>query len=104
MMVVGTTSHPRLDTDGLVGGHGAVRLNAVLEAEEFPAGVTNLDTSLTDVDGDDFTHDVKKVFVFCFFSFLSKSLERLDLYFYCCLKFSFLFSFSKFLFPRTKMF
>ena len=57
----------------------AVGLDAVLEAEEFPAGVTNLDTSLTDVDGDDFTHDVKKVVLF-FSSFLSKSLERLDFF------------------------
>jgi hypothetical protein len=55
-----------LDADCLVGGHGTVGLNSVLKAEKFPAGVTSLDTSLTDVDGDDFTHveffDVKKVF------------------------------------------
>jgi len=31
-------------TDGLVGGHLTVRLDSVLEAEELPAGVTNLDT------------------------------------------------------------
>jgi hypothetical protein len=28
--------------DGLVGGHAAVRLNAVLQAVELPAGVTDL--------------------------------------------------------------
>jgi hypothetical protein len=28
----------------------------VLKAEEFPAGVTDLDTSLTDVNTDDFSH------------------------------------------------
>jgi len=28
----------------------AVRLNAVLEAEEFPAGVTNLATGLANMD------------------------------------------------------
>jgi hypothetical protein len=55
-----------LDTDGLVGGHGTVRLNSVLEAEKLPTSVTSLDTSLTDVDGDDFTHDVKGL-VFLFF-------------------------------------
>ena len=38
------------DTDGLVGWHLAVWLDAVLEAVEFPATVTDLDTSLTDVD------------------------------------------------------
>merc|ERR1719384_210781 len=37
-------------TDGLVGGHLTVWLDTVLEAEELPAGVTNLDTGLTDVD------------------------------------------------------
>jgi len=37
-------------TDSLIGGHLTVGLNSVLEAEEFPAGVTNLDTGLTDVD------------------------------------------------------
>ena len=49
-------------TDGLIGGHLTVRLDAVLEAEELPAGVTDLDTGLTDVDGNDFTHfDVRLV-------------------------------------------
>ena len=43
-------------TDGLVGWHLTVRLDTVLEAEKLPAGVTDLDTGLTDVDGNDFTH------------------------------------------------
>jgi len=43
-------------TDGLIGGHLTVRLDAVLEAEELPAGVTDLDTGLTDVDGNNFSH------------------------------------------------
>jgi len=43
-------------TDGLVGWHLTVGLNTVLKAEELPAGVTDLDTSLTDVDGNDFSH------------------------------------------------
>jgi len=42
--------------NGLVGRHLAIGLNAVLEAVEFPAGVTSLDTGLADVDGDYFTH------------------------------------------------
>jgi hypothetical protein len=33
-----------------------VGLDTVLEAEEFPAGVTDLDTSLSDVDGNNFSH------------------------------------------------
>jgi len=37
-------------TDSLIGGHLAIGLNSVLEAEELPAGVTDLDTGLTDVD------------------------------------------------------
>ena len=43
-------------SDGLVGWHLTVRLDSVLKAEEFPAGVTNLDTGLTDVDRNDFSH------------------------------------------------
>ena len=44
--------------NGLVGRHLAIRLNTVLKAEELPAGVTNLDTGLTDVDRNDFSHCV----------------------------------------------
>jgi len=43
-------------TDGFVGGHLAIGLNAVLKAVELPAGVTSLDTALADVDGDNLTH------------------------------------------------
>merc|ERR1711871_1155858 len=43
-------------TDGLVGGHLAVRLDAVLKAVQLPAGVAGLDTSLANVDGDNFAH------------------------------------------------
>ena len=46
-------------TDGLIGGHLTVRLNSVLKAVELPAGVTDLDTGLTDVDGNNFSHDVR---------------------------------------------
>jgi len=37
-------------TDGLVRWHLTIRLDSVLKAEEFPAGVTDLDTTLSDVD------------------------------------------------------
>ena len=43
-------------TDSLVRGHLSVRLNAVLETEEFPASVTDLNTSLTNVNGDNLSH------------------------------------------------
>ena len=36
--------------DRLVRGHLAIRLDAVLEAVKLPAGITNLDTSLTNVN------------------------------------------------------
>jgi hypothetical protein len=42
--------------DCLVGGHLAVRLDSVLEAKQLPAGVADLDASLTNVDGNDFSH------------------------------------------------
>ena len=41
--------------EGLVAGHAAIRLDAVLEAVELPTGVTDLATSLADVDGDTLT-------------------------------------------------
>jgi hypothetical protein len=37
-------------TDGFIGWHLTVWLDSVLEAEELPAGVTNLDTALSDVN------------------------------------------------------
>jgi len=43
-------------TDGLVRWHLTVRLDTVFEAEELPTGVTNLATSLTDVDRNNFSH------------------------------------------------
>jgi len=43
-------------TDGFVGWHLTIWLDTVLEAEELPAGVTDLDTGLTKVEGDNFTH------------------------------------------------
>ena len=42
--------------DGLVRGHLAIGLDTVLEAEKLPAGVTDLDTGLTDVNADSLTH------------------------------------------------
>jgi len=43
-------------TDSLVRGHLTIRLDTVFQAVEFPAGVTNLDTGLTNVDRDTLTH------------------------------------------------
>jgi len=43
-------------TDRLIGRHLTIWLNTMLKAEELPAGVTDLDTGLTDVDGNDFSH------------------------------------------------
>jgi hypothetical protein len=43
-------------TDGLVGRHLAIRLDAVLKAVELPAGVTSLDTSLANVNRKTFSH------------------------------------------------
>ena len=34
-------------TNSLIAGHLTIRLNAVLEAEELPASIADLDTSLT---------------------------------------------------------
>ena len=43
-------------TNGFVGWHLTIWLDSVLKAEELPAGVTDLDTSLSDVDRNNFSH------------------------------------------------
>jgi len=43
-------------TDGFVGRHLSIWLDTVLEAVEFPTGVTDLDTGLSDVDRDTLSH------------------------------------------------
>ena len=42
-------------TDGLVRGHLTVRLDAMLQAVEFPTGITDLDSSLSKVNRDTLT-------------------------------------------------
>lgn len=39
--------------------HLAIRLDAMLQAVELPAGIAHLDTCLPDVDGDNLTHGFK---------------------------------------------
>ena len=46
---------------GLVGGHLAVGLDAMLQAVELPAGVAHLDAGLADVDADAFPHGITGV-------------------------------------------
>jgi hypothetical protein len=48
-------------SDGLIGGHLTVRLDTVLKAVELPTGVTHLDTSLTDMNGNYFSHFLKVI-------------------------------------------
>ena len=47
------------ESDSLVSWHLAIRLNAVLQAVKFPAGITDLDTSLSNVNGNALSHDDK---------------------------------------------
>lgn len=42
-----------------VGRHLTIRLNSMLQAVEFPTGVSNLDSGLTNVDRDTFTLEKK---------------------------------------------
>jgi len=44
---------------GLVTGHLSVRLDTMLQTEELPARVTNLDTTLTKVKAENLAHDCK---------------------------------------------
>ena len=50
-------------TDGLIGRHLTIRLDSVLKAEEFPTGVTNLDTGLTAMDRNNLSHLILCVFL-----------------------------------------
>jgi hypothetical protein len=43
-------------TDSFIGGHLTIGLDTVFKAVEFPAGITDLDTSLTEMNREDFTH------------------------------------------------
>jgi len=45
-------------SDGFIGWHLSIRLDSVFEAEQFPAGVTNLDTSLSNVYRNYFSHSI----------------------------------------------
>lgn len=45
--------------NGLITWHLAIWLDTVLKTEQFPAGITNLDTGLTDVEGDHFTLSIE---------------------------------------------
>ena len=44
----------------LVTGHLSIRLDPMFQAVKLPAGIANLDTGLTDVDGDTLTLDTEK--------------------------------------------
>jgi len=43
-------------SNGLITWHLTIRLDAVFQAVQLPAGITDLDTGLTNVDGDTLTH------------------------------------------------
>jgi len=51
-------------TDGFVAWHLTIRLNTVLQAEQFPARISNLDTALANVDADALTHNLRLLFDF----------------------------------------
>jgi len=46
--------------NGLIAWHLAIRLDAVLQAEEFPASIPDLHACLANVDADGLTHGCKK--------------------------------------------
>merc|ERR1719201_2160716 len=47
-------------TNGLVTRHLAIRLNAMLKAEQLPACITNLNTTLSEMEAKHFTHCWKR--------------------------------------------
>jgi hypothetical protein len=46
-------------TDCLVAWHLAIWLDSMLEAEELPTCIANLDPALAEMEAEDFTHDCK---------------------------------------------
>ena len=50
-------------TDSLVRGHLTIRLDAMLEAVQLPAGIAHLDTSLANMDRDTLTLHTNKYFI-----------------------------------------
>jgi len=44
-------------TNSLVRWHLTIRLDTVLQAVQLPARITNLDSGLSDMDGDTLSHD-----------------------------------------------
>ena len=47
-------------SDGLITWHLAIRLDAMLQAVQLPAGIAHLDASLANMDGDALTLERKK--------------------------------------------
>jgi hypothetical protein len=47
-----------------VAGHLAIGLDAVLQTEKFPTSVSDLNTSLTNVDGNNLSHSLYLLLVF----------------------------------------
>ena len=45
-------------SDSFVGWHLSIGLNSVFEAEQLPTSITNLNTPLTNVNGDNLSHYV----------------------------------------------
>jgi len=43
-------------SNGFVGGHLAIRLNAVFQTVQFPTGISGLDSGLANMNRDNFTH------------------------------------------------
>jgi len=43
-------------SDGFIGWHLSIGLDSVFKAEQFPAGVTDLDTTLSDMNRNYFSH------------------------------------------------
>ena len=70
-------------TDGLVGGHLAVRLDTVLQTVQLPAGIADLDSGLSHVDGDDFTYlrNKRSTLFYKMWGFFHNNINCIPLYY-----------------------
>ena len=60
-------------SEGLVRGHATIGLDAVLKAVQLPTSISNLDSSLANVDGDTFTLE-KKIVINILFRFVTEKI------------------------------
>ena len=66
-------------SDGLITGHLTIRLDAVLQAVQLPAGIAHLDSGLADVDRDALTLEGQRLWIYTMLHLDSYFVYTVDL-------------------------